>query len=125
VIGGFFWKGIDMDEKRVLIVSSNGLFREGLKHLLGQSPNLALMKQSSSLDEAEHLAREKKVDVVIIEQMEDAQRSTKRAEAVARLLAIPDVRVISVGLDTGDMWIYQQTRVEEVSVEDLLAAIDD
>ena len=114
-----------MVKKRVLIVSSNGLFREGLKHLLGKLPNLELMKQSASLDEAENLARQKKVDVVIIEQVEDAERCAKRAEADVRLLAIPDVRVISVGLDTGDMWIYKQRRVEEVSVEDLLVAIDD
>jgi DNA-binding NarL/FixJ family response regulator len=114
-----------MVEKRVLIVSSNGLFREGLRHILGKSHDVELMKYSTSLDEAEKLAREKKVDVVIIEQVEDTQRSTKHAEAVTRLLAIPDVRVISVSLDTGDMWIYKQTRVEEVSVEDLLAAIDD
>ena len=118
-------KGIDVVEKRVLIVSSNGLFREGLKHILGKSSDLELMKQSASLDEAENLAREKKVDVVIIEHLQNAEKQENRAEAVARLLAIPDVRVISVGLDTGDMWIYQQTRVEEVSVEDLLAAIDD
>lgn len=114
-----------MDEKRVLIVSSNGLFREGLKHILGKSHNVELMKQSASMDEAESLAREKKVDVVIVEQVEDAEKSAKQTEAFARLLAIPDLRVISVGLDTGDMWIYKQTRVEEVSVEDLLAAIDD
>ena len=114
-----------MVEKRVLIVSSNGLFREGLKHILGKSPNLELMKLSASLDEAESLARQKKVDVVIIEQVEDAERGTKYTEAIARLLAVPGLHVISVGLDTDDMWIYKQTRVKEVSVEDLLAAIDD
>lgn len=114
-----------MVEKRVLIVSSNGLFREGLKHILSKSHNVELMKYSTSLVEAENLAREKKVDVVILEQVEDTEGSSKRAEVVARLLAIPDIRVISIGLDTGDMWIYKQERVAEVSTEDLLSAIDD
>ena len=114
-----------MSVKQVLIVSSNGLFREGLKHILDKAADLELMKHTASLQEAEDLAREKQVDVVIIEQVEGAEMPEKRTETVTRLLSIPGVRVISVDLNSADMWVYKQERVVEVSVEDLLAAIDD
>ena len=114
-----------MSVKRVLIVSSNGLFREGLKHILGKSADLELMEHTPSLREAEELAQEKQIDVVILEQVEETDRLEKRADAVTRLLSIPGVRVISVDLNSADMWVYKQERVEEVSVEDLMAALSD
>lgn len=114
-----------MSGKRVLIVSSNGLFREGLKHILTNAADSTPTKQTTSLQEAEELAREEQVDVVIIDQADETEGQESRTEAVTRLLAIPGVRVISVGLTTGDMWVYKQERIEEVSVEDLVAALDD
>jgi DNA-binding NarL/FixJ family response regulator len=113
-----------MSGKRVLIVSANGLFREGLKHILDNSAGLTLTRQTTSLIEAEELAREKQVDVVIIDCADETEGRVSPNGAVTCLLAIPGVRVISVGLNTGDMWIYRQERVEEVSVEDLMAALD-
>ena len=113
-----------MPGKRVLIVSSNGLFREGLRHILDNSADLTLTRQTTSLQEAEQLTREKRVDVVIVEQADEIDGQDSRAEAFTRLLTMPGVRVISVSLASGDMWVYRQERVEEVSVEDLVAALE-
>ena len=113
-----------MSDKRVLIVSSNGLFREGLKHILANTADLTATRQTTSLQEAEKLARSGKVNVVIIDQADETKGQESRAEAVSRLLSVPCLRVITVGLDTGDLWVYKQERVEEASVEDLVAALD-
>lgn len=109
-----------MPVKRVLIVSSNGLFREGLKHILSDVADISLTRQTTSLQEAEELARSKQVDVVIVDQAEEAERF----EAVNRLLTSPCVRVIIVGLDSGDLRVYRQDCVEKASVEDLIAALE-
>jgi len=114
-----------MSGRRVLIVSSNGLYREGLRHILDNTAGLTLTRQTTSLQEAEELAREQQVDVVIIDCADETEWQESRTAAVTRLLAIPGVRVISVSINTGDMWVYRQERVEEVSVEDLVAALDD
>lgn len=113
-----------MSGKRVLIVSSHGLFREGLKHILADTTDLTLTRHATSLQEAEDLARSEKVDVVIIDQADEAEGQESRAAAITRLLAIPELRVITVGLNSGDLCVYRQERVEEASVEDLVAALN-
>jgi DNA-binding NarL/FixJ family response regulator len=113
-----------MSGKRVLIVSSNGLFREGLKHILANTADFTLTRQISALQEAEEIARSNEVDVVIIDQADEAGGRESRAAAIARLLTVPNIRVITVGLDTGDLLVYKQERVEEASVEDLVAALN-
>jgi DNA-binding NarL/FixJ family response regulator len=113
----------DMSGKRVLVVSSNGLFREGLKHLLSDVADLSLTRQTTSLQEAEELARSNQVDVVILDQAQEAEGQDGRSEVVKLLLAVPRLRVIAVSLDSGDLWVYRQDYVEEASVENLLAAL--
>ena len=113
-----------MSGKRVLIVSSNGLFREGLKHILSDVADLSLTRQTTSLQEAEALAQSGQVDVVILDQAEEAEGQDGRSEAVDRLLAVPCLRVITVGLDSGDLWVYRQDCAEEASVENLVAALE-
>ena len=58
-----------------------------------------------------------------LDQAEEAEGQDGRSEAVNCLLAVPCLRVITVGLDSGDLWVYRQERVEEASVEDLVAAL--
>ena len=113
-----------MSAIRVLIVSSNGLFREGLKHILSDVADLSLTRQTTSLQEAEELARSNQVDVVIVDQAQNTEGQESRSEALKRLLAVPCLRVITVGLDSGDLWVYRQDCVEEASVENLVAAIE-
>lgn len=114
-----------MSSKRVLIVSSHTLFREGLKRLLADMGNVVVLDQVGSLQKAHDLTRCDEVDIVIIDQDEGINHQASRNEAISYLLALPDVRVISVSLETDDMRVYKQERVVEASVEDLLAALQD
>ena len=113
-----------MSEKRVLIVSSNALFREGLSNVLADRADPSCTTQTSSIQEADELAQEGKVDVIIIDRALDVEEQTDQYQFVSRLLSFPEVRVITVSLVTDDLWIYKQERVETASVEALVAAID-
>lgn len=106
-----------MSSKRVAIISSHGIFRDGLKRLLGK---VALVELADSIEEVEDLIYKQQVDVVIIDRAED--RITD-SETVSRLLSVPGVRVITVSLEADDMQIYQHEQVGEASVEDLVAAV--
>jgi DNA-binding NarL/FixJ family response regulator len=114
-----------MPSKRVLIVSSHSLFREGLKRLLADLGEVVIVDQVGSVQEAGDLARQGEVDVVIIDQAAGSDNQASRNEAISCLLAVPSVRVISLSLDTDDLWVYRQERVVKASVDDLVAALRD
>jgi DNA-binding NarL/FixJ family response regulator len=113
-----------MPLRRVLIVSHYGLFREGLKRILAASKDLEVVGHEQSLPEAEKRVREGGVDVVIVDQAIDVDNHSARSETLSRLLAIPDVQVITVSLETGDMWVYRQERLVQASDDDLVAALE-
>lgn len=108
-----------MSLKRVVIVSSQGLFRDGLKQMLAR---VAQVHLASSCGEAEELARAQKVDVMIVDQADDQVIGN---EAISRLLSLPRMKVITVSLAAGDLQIYQHERVVEASPEALIAAVLD
>ena len=112
-----------MSGKKVLIVSSNGLFREGLKHILADTTDLAQMDQVSSLQEAEELVRMGQADVVICVRCDKGEGQECCVNNITSLLLRPRVRVIVVSLKTGDLSIYSREKIEEASDEDLVAAI--
>ena len=108
-----------MSSKRVAIISSRGIFRDGLKHLLAK---VALVIPVGSIEEVEDLMHKQQVDVVIIDRAEDQLTDDK---TISRLLTVPGMRVITVSLEADDMQIYQHKQVGEASVEDLVAAVLD
>ena len=95
-----------------------------MKHILSDVADLSLTRQTTSLQEAEELARSNQVDVVIVDQAQNTEGQESRSEAVNCLLAVPCLRVIVVSLDSGDLSIYRQDCLEEASVENLLAALE-
>jgi DNA-binding NarL/FixJ family response regulator len=111
--------GVIVSSKRVAIISSRGIFRDGLKHLLAK---VALVELVDSIEEVEDLIHKQQVDVVIIDRAEDQMTDDK---IVSRLLSVPGIRVITVSLEADDMRIYQHSKVGEASVEDLVAAVLD
>lgn len=114
-----------MSSKQVLIVSTHGLFREGLKHILAGEIDLALAKFATSIQEAEEQAQAGHVDVVIVAQEYEKDKPPLLDKTFSRLLQIPGLRVIAASLDSGDLWIYRHELVIEASVEDLVAALTD
>jgi len=114
-----------MSEHDVLIVSSNGLFREALKHILADMPNLAHISQVSSLQEAEELMQMRQTDIVIYVLNDEANGKSNYAKAISSLLSRPGLRVIVVSMKSDELCIYRQELIEEASVEDLAAALAD
>lgn len=106
-----------MTQKRVVIVSSQGLFRDGLRRMLA---SVAQVEAVSSRREAEDLARASTVDVIIVDQEDDQLAGD---EVVARWPALPGMRVIVVSLEAGDLQIYQREQVVGASPEALVAAV--
>jgi DNA-binding NarL/FixJ family response regulator len=96
-----------MSGKRILIVSSHGLFREGLKRTLAEKVDLAFAKHTTSVREAEELLGAQEIDVVIVDQSDDQIGS---GESISLLLSYPGVRVITVKPNSGDLWIHRQQR---------------
>lgn len=103
--------------QQVMILSRHGLFRDGLHRVLSE---VASVISVSTIQEAEQMARSRHVDVVLVDQNDD---ETSRDNTIARLLAIPNLKVVVVSLDTYSLRIYIQSRVQDATVEDLLAAI--
>jgi DNA-binding NarL/FixJ family response regulator len=112
-----------MSGKKVLIVSSNGLFREGLKHILAGTIDLAQTDQVSSLQEAEELVRMDQANVVICVRCDKGKGQECCVNNIKPLLSRPGVRVIVVSLKTGDLSIYSREQIKEASDEDLVSAI--
>ena len=108
-----------MSSKRVAIISSRGIFRDGLKRLLAK---VALAELVDSIKEVEDLMQKQQVDAVIIDRAEDQMADD---ETISRLLSVPGMRVITVSLEADDMQIYQHKQIGEASVEDLVAAVLD
>lgn len=105
--------------KRVVVISSYALFRDGLKRLLVK---VASVEMADSIEEVEELVSQQKVDAVIVDQ---AENQISNSEIVSRLLSLPDVRVITVSLEGDEMQVYRYKQVGKASVEDLIEAILD
>ena len=108
--------------KRVLIISSRELFREGLKRILAEKANQVSASVTASLVEAKAVLQTGQIDAVIVDQSDDRGDDD---QTISYLLSYPGVRVITAKLDSGDLWIYRQQRVLEASVEDLVIALLD
>ncbi len=106
-----------VDQRNVVILSSRGLFREGLKHLLAHKATVAL---AISPAEVEALLRREPIDLVILDQEDD---SASNSDFVCQLLSTPGRRVITVSLDVNEIHIYQHHQVAHASPEALIAAV--
>lgn len=105
---------------RVAIFSAPGLFREGLKRILEDVSTVHVTGFAGSVEEVEAMEGEDKPDFIIVERVED---DPGHNEALTRLLAIPDVQVISLSLDETDIQIYRRKLVGEATAEKLIAAL--
>ena len=114
-----------MSGKNVLIVSSNGLFREGLKHILADRIDLVGSTQVSSLREAADLVQLGQFDVVICVLSDTGNGSECCTDKVSSLLTRPGVRLLIVSLKTGDISVFKRERILEASDEDLVSALAD
>ena len=98
----------------VLILSSHALFRDGLSKLIG---DVATTRPVSSVEEMVRLARSETVQAVILDQS-DVDAPTGN-QILARLLAIPGLKVITVTLDADGVQIFYREEVKTGAVQAL------
>ena len=106
-----------MSQRNVIILSSRGLFREGIKRLLTDVAQVAL---ATSRAEVQERLRKQAIDAVIVDQ-QDAPAAY--GDLIWQLLSWPAMRVIAVSLDMTDIQIYQHQQVTQASPEALIAAV--
>lgn len=106
-----------MSRRSVIILSSRGLFREGIKRLLADVADVAL---AASQAEVQDRLRYQRVDTVIVDQQ---HTPAAYGDFIWQLLSRPGMRVITVSLDLTDIQIYQHQQVKQASPEALIAAV--
>lgn len=106
-----------MSQRNVIILSSRGLFREGIKRLLADVADVSL---ATSRAEVQDLLRDQSIDTVIVDQQDTP---AAYGDLIWQLLSWPGMRVITVGLDMTDIQIYQHQQVIQASPEALIAAV--
>ncbi len=107
---------------RVLLLSSNSLFRNGLRRIVS---HVAQVTTVDTLEEAKQFACSQVVDAVVIDQDDTAiwQDGRPLPEPLVQLLSIPGLKVIAVSLQSQMAQVYRHETVSTASVEDFLAAI--
>jgi len=109
--------GASVSQRNVIILSSRGLFREGIKRLLADVADVSL---ATSRAEVQDLLRDQSIDTVIVDQQDTP---AAYGDLIWQLLSWPGMRVITVGLDMTDIQIYQHQQVIQASPEALIAAV--
>jgi len=106
-----------MAQQRVLIVSRNTLFAEGITALLSQRPDMAVVGTLRGSAGLRHALRSLQPDAIIADCGDCAlvQRLARQA---------PHLRVIAVTLNDNSLDIYETTHVEMSAPGDLFAAIE-
>ena len=107
-----------MSQRRVVILSSRGLFREGLKHLLTE---VAVATTAAFPEEVKDLLHHEAIDTLILDQEDD---SVSHSDFLCYLLlSRPGTRVFTVGLEVSDIQIYRHEEIAQASAEALVAAV--
>lgn len=97
-----------MDPLRVLVADDHPLFRDGLRTLLGSTPEAELVGEASTGEEAVYLAAELQPDVVL---MDVQMPGMGGIEAIRRIASeSPHVRVLVVTMFEDDATVFQAMR---------------
>lgn len=90
---------------RVLIADDHGVVRQGLRALLGKSPEIAVVGEAADGREAVRLAAELRPNIVI---MDIAMPLLNGVDATAQILAdAPDVKVIMLSMHSDESYILR------------------
>jgi len=93
---------------RVLLVDDHALVRAGIRSLLGGMPNVQVVGEAASGDEALALSERERPDVVL---MDIAMKGLSGLEAAARIRERqPQVRVVILSMHAGEEYVMQAMR---------------
>jgi len=108
---------------RVLIISQQALFREGLRRLLSDSPGIDRLEVVRSLSEAKMLAPVINPDLVIFD-CSDLPFAEMQEETISSLFSLGSPRVVSLTLANKKMVIYSRYTFQEATVGDLFGLLE-
>ena len=109
-----------LPDTHVVILSSHSLFREGLKRVLAEEPMVKITGFAQTVEEVEQMTKPLKPDFVIVERVDEDPLDT---DNIARLLEIPNVRVLTVSLEESDIQVYRRELFGEATAEKLIALL--
>lgn len=97
---------------RVLLADDHALVRAGMRSLLGSMPQVQVVAEAASGEEALQLAERERPDVVL---MDIAMKGMTGLEAAARLRErSPGVRVVILSMHAGEEYVLQALRAGAV-----------
>ncbi len=103
--------------RRVLLVGQ-GMFGEGLRHLLGEVPNLGLVGVVNTWDEAQTLLQREAAEVIILDH---STVQVGEAELAALFRAHGQaLQVISLTLTESKLTLFALKEVSNATLEDLV-----
>lgn len=117
-----------MDDLRILIADDHPLFRDGIRLMLSTAPDMKLIGEATSGDEAVRLAAELQPDVIL---MDIKMPGINGIEATRQILqASPHIRILIVTMFEDDASVFTTMKVgargyvlKDADKEDMLRAI--
>jgi DNA-binding NarL/FixJ family response regulator len=116
------------DPIRILIADDHSLFRAGLARLLGDYPDLSVVGEASSANEAVHKAVMLTPDIILIDidmPDEDGVTATRRIKR-----ALPDARIVMLTMYARDSYVLEAIRagaygylLKDASADELVSTI--
>ncbi|MEW6325560.1 MAG: hypothetical protein AB1515_09265 [Nitrospirota bacterium] len=109
-----------MHKRRLLLIASRSLFGTGVAALLDQQRNQLRVKMVPTVEQALRTSSQFFPDVVVCFK----ESSAPGEQAALQELAVRyHARVIHCTLESDRLTVYDQTRIEHATVDDLLAAV--
>ena len=115
---------------RVLIADDHPLFRDGMRTLLGSAPDVELVGEASTGEQAVALARSARPDVLLMDVRMPGIGGLEATQRIARDPATADVRVLVLTTFDLDEYVYgalragaSGCRVRDTEPADLITAV--
>ena len=108
--------------RKVIVISENSLFREGLQRLIASTPDLRLLGAFASTAEVAQLADDSAPDAVILDQAQDTPGGR---QVLAQLLDLAAEQVFVISLHERAVTVYSRLRLQEASAQTLLDLLSD
>lgn len=107
-------------DRRLILVSSNPLFREGLARVLKELDGFELVGIASSTEEARALIERMVPDVILVARDPADVKETIGAELLTRSQG----HLVELSVADSDMVVYSRKHIAQATVADLASALE-
>jgi hypothetical protein len=109
-----------LKKRRLLLITTRSLFGTGILSLLEKQGTRLLIEQVSDMETAARTCNTFRPDVIV----DFRETSTPEDQAVLQdLVEHCHARIIHCTLEANQLTIYEKTRIQNATVEDLMAAV--